>query len=153
MKTLRFRLFAIAVLAFMTLWTSCSKDENPTPENEISDNIVGSWEVADGLATVYDSGVKLADVKVTTEGTMTFNNDGKGIADFSLEVLDTKEVAKGGFTWEKDGFEIIVDKNTDNEERWSRIDDEKNRQILQYSKIDDEDPEVEVEFSLTLIRK
>ena len=153
MKTLRINFFALAVLATMTLWTSCSKEENATPREEISDNIVGDWLVADGDATVYDAGVKLATVEVGTEGTMTFNNDGRGVADFTLEVLDNKESAKGGFTWEKKGFEIIIDKGTEHEERWARIDDEQNRQVIQYTNIDEDDPDLEVEFSLTLVRR
>ena len=153
MKTLRIKFLALTVLASMTLWTSCSKEESATPQEELSDNIVGEWIVADGEATVYDSGVKLADVEVGTAGTMTFDNNGRGVADFTLEVLNTKETAKGGFTWEKDGFELIIDKDTEHEERWARIDNDKNRQVLQYTNIDEDDPEIEVEFSLTLMRK
>ena len=83
--------------------------------------------MADGEATVYDSWHQSwQDVEVGTAGTMTFDNNGRGVADFTLEVLEYQgKLPKEALPGKKSGFELIIDKGTEHEERWARIDNDK----------------------------
>ena len=62
------------------------------------------------------------------------------------------ESARGAFTWEEDGFELLITQDGA-QERWAQVDDEKNLQTLQYTHVDEDDPDLEVEITLTLVRK
>lgn len=151
MKT--FRLFSTLLCLAITasLFTSCKK-EKVTPNEAPQDNIVGTWEVVDGTATVYSEGYIVYEGEIKTAGDMQFSNDNTGNANFSMEVVGEVEEVKGNFTWEIDGYEIIMDKGTDDESRWAIIDDKDNQQALQFT-YKDEDSDLEVEFLLQLVRK
>jgi|GEM_PF-4819203 len=151
MKT--FRLFSTLLCLAITasLFTSCKK-EKVTPNEAPQDNIVGTWEVVDGTATVYSEGYIVYEGEIKTAGDMHFSNDNTGNANFSMEVVGEVEEVKGNFTWEIDGYEIIMDKGTDDESRWAIIDDKDNQQALQFT-YKDEDSDLEVEFLLQLVRK
>ncbi|MEO1258472.1 MAG: hypothetical protein AAFZ15_06730 [Bacteroidota bacterium] len=150
MKILNLKFLVIAFIASLTLMTSCKKDKDNEPEVS-TDNIVGIWSVDQGTALVYAAGELLADLNITTGGTLEFNEDGTGNADFSITLMGDTETATGPFTWERDGFELIVD-NGGAVERWALVDDEKNLKTIQYSHEDEED-DMEVEFTLTLNKK
>ena len=151
MKT--FRLFSTLLCLVLTanLFTSCQKDK-VTPNEEAQDNIVGNWEVMDGIATVYSEGTIVYEGEINTSGDMSFKNDNTGRANFTMDVIGEVEEVKGDFTWVIDGFEIVMDKGTEDESRWAIIDDEANQQSLQFTYEDDEN-ELEVEFLLHLVRK
>lgn len=151
MKT--FRLFSTLLCLVLTasLFTSCQKDK-VTPNEEAQDNIVGNWNVLDGTATVYSEGYKVYEGEIKTSGDMSFKNDNTGRANFSMDVIGEVEEVKGDFTWVIDGFEIVMDKGTEDESRWAIIDDEDNQQSLQFT-YEDEENDLEVEFLLHLVRK
>ncbi len=151
MKT--FKLFSTLLCLALTasLFTSCQKDK-VTPNEEAQDNIVGNWEVMDGTATVYSEGTIVYEGEIKTSGDMSFKNDNTGRANFTMDVIGEVEEVKGDFTWVIDGFEIVMDKGTEDESRWAIIDDEDNQQSLQFTYEDDEN-ELEVEFLLHLVRK
>lgn len=151
MKTFRFFSTLLCLAITASLFTSCKK-EKVTPNEAPQDNIVGIWEVVDGTATVYSEGYIVYEGEINTAGDMQFSNDNTGKADFSMEVVGEVEEVKGNFTWEIDGFEIIMDKGTDDESRWAIIDDKDNQQALQFT-YKDEDSDLEVEFLLQLVRK
>ena len=148
MKTLKFLSFALCLLV---AFTSCKKDEDVRPQ-DVQDNIVGDWTVSEGQAVVYASGYKVLDTEVATSGTIDFDNNNTGQADFSMNILGDVESTKGPFTWELDGFEIVMDKGTADEIRWAIITDTDNLQELQYTEVDEEE-DMEVEFTLTLVRR
>lgn len=149
MKTLKF--FSLA-LCLLVAFSSCKKDNDVRPREDVQDNIVGEWTVSEGHTVVYASGYKVLDTDVETSGTLNFDNDNTGHADFSMNVLGEVERAKGPFTWEIDGFEVIMDKGTEDENRWAIITDRDDIQELQYTEVDEEE-DMEIEFTLTLIRR
>ena len=151
MKTLKFIPILLTFLATVSMFTSCKKDPTPTPE-AAQDNIVGSWAVSEGLATVYSDGYQIYQGEMTTSGSMRFDNDNTGNADFIMNVLEENQEIKGAFTWEIDGFEILMDKGSEDESRWAIITDEDNVQELQFT-YEDQENDMEVEFLLTLTRK
>ena len=137
MKTLKFAAFYLCFFAVTTLFTSCQKDDDGnTPESQ--QTLVGQWNVDEGTAVAFVDGNQAFEGNITTEGTMTFNNNKTGSANFSMTFLNDTESVNGTFTWEKDGFEILFDKDTEDESRWAIIDDEKNRQRLQFTDVDEE---------------
>lgn len=152
MKT--FRLFStlLCLALSASLFTSCQKDK-ATPKDDVpQDNIVGQWDVIDGTATVYSAGSIVYQGDIETAGDIRFSNDNTGRADFSMDVIGEVEQIKGDFTWIIDGFEIVMDKGTEDESRWAIIDDKDNEQALQFTYFDEEN-ELEVEFLLQLVRK
>ena len=153
MKTLNLKFLVFALIASLTFMTSCKKEK----DNEVVSNVdsfVGLWGVDDGTAMVYVDGELLADMVITTGGTLEFNDDGTGIADFSITLAGETETAIGPFTWERDGFELIVNQGGDSDEveRWALVDDEKSMKTIQYT-LEDEEEGMEVEFTLTLNKK
>lgn len=148
MKTVKFLSLALCLLV---AFTSCKKDEDVRPQGT-QDNIVGDWTVSEGHAVVYASGYKVLDTDIQTSGTIDFENNNTGTSDFSMNILGDIERAKGPFTWEIDGFEIIMDKGTADETRWAILTDKDNLQELQYTEVDEEE-DMEVEFTLTLQRR
>ena len=149
MKTLNIKFLVFALVASMACMASCKKDSDTV--NVETDSLVGLWGVDEGGALVYVEGNLLADVEITTGGTLKFNADGTGEADFSITFMGETDEAKGPFTWERDGFELIIDKGGEGE-RWVMIDDEKSLKTIQYTHYGEEE-EMEVEFTLTLNKK
>ena len=150
MKTLNLKSLVFLCVALLTFLSSCKKDA----DTDLTDvpNIVGIWKVNSGDAIVYQNGVLLADIKMTTFGTLTFEEDGIGYADFGIEIAGESEIAKGSFNWVEDGFELLITKSGSETERWARVDDEKNLQTVQYT-IEDDDPDMETELTLRLVRE
>ena len=149
MKSLNFSTIAFLFIAVLTLFSSCKKDKDV----EVGPNIVGEWTVSDGTANVYQNGNLLADLAMTTFGTIEFNADGTGNSDFGIEIANEASEAKGPFTWEEDGFELLISKPNAEVERWARIDDEENLQIIQYTIDEDDNPNMEVELTLTFSKE
>lgn len=147
MKTLKVLFSAVLMIAFLA---SCSKDNNGPGGDQVQDNLVGTWQVKDGEATVYSEGTIIYEGVITTQGTITFKNDNTGMADFSMTVVGETDDLKGPFTWEIDGFEVVVDKGTEDEIRWAIITDKDNLQQLQFTHEQEDD--VEVEFLLNLVK-
>lgn len=152
MKTLSIKSLVFLLAATLTFFTSCNKDEDVVGKEVIDANVVGEWNVTGGNAAIYDAGYFLLDVDLSTAGTMTFDNDGTGYSDFTMDFGGETETAKGSFTWEEDGFELLITQDGV-QERWAQVDDEKNLQTLQYTHVDEDDPDLEVEITLTLVRK
>ena len=140
------KLFLLTIVAITLFNSACKKDsENPVVND---DRIVGEWQVDNVSATAYVDGFKVEGIEVLSDGTLEFKNDYEGYADFSLEFLGDQSIARGPFTWERDGFELVV-KMADEVIRYAVIDDEDNLQRLQYTyKEDDSNDEVEFTFEL-----
>ena len=153
------QLFPILLTVLVVLFSACKKDQDlPTPNDPNNpnnvDNIVGIWTVASGKAVVYDEGYITFDDLIDTEGEMIFNNDLTGSSDFTMTYDDITEAVVADFSWEIDGFELVMDPNTLDESRWSIVNDYDNLQELEFT-WEDDDPNTnyEVNFSLTLKRK
>ena len=146
MKNLiQFLLFTVAISLILP---SCSKDSDG--DQDVSDRLVGTWNVLRAEATAYVDGYAIDGITVNTDGTLKFNSDGSGKADFSMSFLDTNEAVEGNFNWERSGFEIVL--TMDGEElRYAVITDEPNYQELQVTYKDEEDGD-EVEFLFIMER-
>ena len=143
MKTFKLMCSVLSLMAVVMLSNSCQKDEAPTIDNV--DNLVGSWSVAEGNATIFLSGIK-AEVEIETDGKMTFREDGTGSTDFTMTFDGETERVRGTFTWERDGFEIVIEAG-DEVNRWALVDDEPTFKTVQYTE-DIEDGEAEFTFKL-----
>ena len=150
MKIFNLKTLAFLFITSLVLFTSCKKDK----DNDLTPgaNIVGEWEVSEGALDIYQDGVLLANVAVTTSGTITFEADKTGFSDFSITMANETTEGKGPFIWKEEGFELLITKPNAETERWARIDDEKNLQTIQFTIEDEDDPSVESEFILTLKR-
>ena len=146
MKTLNLKFLILGLAAILTMTTSCSKDEDITVQ-ENADSVVGEWRVADGEATAYISGYAI-DVEIATSGTISFDGNGRGMANFTMGFDGEDEEVAGPFNWERDGFELVV-KSDGETRRWALIDDETNRKSIQFTEAVEDG---EVEFTLQLNR-
>ncbi len=148
MKTFSIKFLFLALVAFMSLTTSCKKD-NDDVKPVSSDSVVGLWDVVDGEADVYVNGTKF-EVQIATSGTLSFDGDGKGMADFTMTFMDDTDEISGPFSWERDGFELIVTSGGE-QRRWALVDDEENNKTVQFTEPTGDGDEVE--FTLILERK
>ena len=123
MKALNFK-FLILGLATLTAFTSCNKGEDAIPESN-SDSVIGEWLVSDGEAVAYVSGIKL-EFEIGTSGSLAFDTNGKGMANFNMTFDGETSAVDGPFSWERDGFELIISSDGESR-RWALVDDEKNR--------------------------
>ncbi len=146
MKSFKFSTIAILVIAVLSLFTSCKKDKDV----DAGPNIVGTWAVSEGEATVYQNGILLADINMSTFGTIEFNEDGTGHSNFGITMGGKTSEATGAFTWVEEGFELVITKQSSSIERWVRLDDERDLQRVQYT-IEEED-DMEIELTLTFTR-
>ena len=147
MKTLFLNLFFIGAIALA--FSSCKKEDN-TPE-EPQDNIVGTWDMLGADATAYIDGYAFDGIEVETDGTMEFDGNGTGTADFTMTFMGDTDELKGPFSWQRDGFEIVVSTNSEEQLRYAIITDEKDYQELQVT-YEDESSNDEVEFLFKMQR-
>ena len=141
--------FFFLSVAIAFILPSCSKDSDQGPD--AVDNLVGTWDVVRADAIAYVDGIKLDGITVETDGTLKFEADGSGRADFTMSFLDTSERARGNFTWERSGFEVLISMEGETL-RYATIVNEPNYQELQVT-YEDEDSNDEVEFNFIMEKK
>ncbi|MEN0047604.1 MAG: hypothetical protein AAF806_11145 [Bacteroidota bacterium] len=147
MKTLNVKFLLFGLVSFLFFATSCEKDQVLGPKQEV-DSIIGNWEVSEGNAMVYLDGAK-TELDLSPEGNMNFKSNGDATVDFTFNIEEESERLAGDFTWERDGFEILISSDGETE-RWALIDDEDNFKTIQFT-VPVENGEVE--FNLGLTRK
>jgi hypothetical protein len=141
--------FFFLSVAITLILPSCSKDSNQDPK--IVDNLIGEWKVVRADATAYIDGIKLEGITVETNGTLKFDSDGSGRADFSMSFLETNKRARGNFTWERSGFEVLI--SMDGETlRYASIVNDPDYQELQVT-YEEKYSSKEVEFNFIMERK
>lgn len=142
-------LILVALLSITFVLQSCQKDEDP--ELTESDVIIGTWNVVRADATAYVDGFRVDGIEVHTTGTLKFDDNGTGYADFSLTFLDDTDTAEGPFVWRRDGFELVIHQEEE-ELRYAVLKDETNLQHLQVT-YEEELSNDEVEFTFVLERR
>ncbi len=141
------KVFCLLFLAVAILSTSCKKDDDQLLEND--DVLVGLWDLTSVTADAYVDVYKIEDIDVTSSGTLNFEPDFTGSADFTMDFAGELQVAKGAFQWQRDGFELVLKMDGD-EIRYAIIDSDENSQSLQFTdKEEDTNDEVELTFHLT----
>ena len=141
----------LMLIAVLFAFSSCDKDEENQPRPVNADNIVGLWDVMSADATAYVDGTAYPDIAVATDGTLEFEDNGDGAADFTMTFNGDTDELKGDFQWERDGFEIVVSMGGESL-RYARITNEANYQELQVT-YEDPDSNDEVEFLFKLQRR
>ena len=143
---------ALLLLFAITILPSCKKDKDLQEfEENIDTGWIGEWAVSDGTANVYQNGELLADVHISTFGTIEFKNDFSGQADFGIKIGEDVEELQGPFTWEEEAFELVISYPDGIVERWAVIDDEAKMKRIQFTQ-KDEASNSEIELSLVLIK-
>ncbi len=149
MKTLNLNLLLLVAVLFA--FSSCNKDNEDQPRPSSSDNIVGTWDVMTADATAYIDGVAYHDIEVVTDGTLKFDENGTGEADFTMTFLDDTDELVGAFNWERDGFELVISVNGEEAIRYVNVTNQIDYQELQVT-YEDPDSNDEVEFTFKLNR-
>ncbi|MEL6719240.1 MAG: hypothetical protein AAFO82_13725 [Bacteroidota bacterium] len=147
MKTLNVKFLLFGLVSFLFFATSCEKDQVFEPEKD-ADTLIGIWEVSEGTAIVYLDGMT-TELDLAPSGRMDFQASGEATMDFSFSIEEETERLVGDFTWERDGFELLITSDGETE-RWVMVDDEDNFKTIQFT-VPFENGEVE--FNLELTRK
>jgi len=145
MKTLNVKFLLFGLVSFLFFATSCEKDQVFEPEKKV-DSIVGTWEVSKGSAVVYLDGMK-TELDLAPTGSMNFKENGDATVDFSFSIEEETERLAGDFTWEREGFEILITSDGETE-RWALVDDEDDFKTIQFT-VPVENGEVEFNLGLT----
>ena len=150
MKTFTLNLLLFCVVLFT--FASCNKDKNTDPSPINADNIIGTWDMVRADAVAYVDGYRIDGINVETEGTLLFEPGGKGVSDFTMSFEDSQSELVGDFTWERDGFELLIGFDGEEALRYANIKNEVNEQELQVTYEDEEGDEIEFTFIMARLR-
>lgn len=147
MKTLRIQSLLLALLAIMSLTTSCKKDKDAIPV--LKDSLIGVWQVSTGKAAVNVSGTKF-EVDLITTGTIAFQDNGQGEVDFSISFMEETSEVISTLLWSRDGAKIHLMLDGEHT-HWDLTVDQVNQKTIRFTDVDEEGDEID--FSLNLTRK
>ena len=116
-------LFALGLV----LQIGCKKDD----DNGL-DNLIGSWTADGGSVIASVAGVEIYSGDLMSTGNFNFEADSTGSVDLILMFDNSESSLTGSFNWIRNGDVIILNQNTANETRFTRVKNEENIQELSF---------------------
>ena len=117
MKFLKTLKFAAALMFFTLLLSSC-QDDDPYA------NLTGTYTLSSSTVDGASAG--------PVSGTLRFNANKTGEIDITYVAGNTQYTLEGGFNFTADDTQIILNPGASDEEKWKRVEDEKNKQSFAF---------------------
>ncbi len=130
-------------LMLLTVFNSCSKDK------QLDEQLVGLWSVSkvEGQQIVNGiNGIYLVDNNPS--GTIQFDDDGKGLQNYSFTLLGTSYPQYAAFQWSSTDDEIKIKRVNEPDMVWERLVTDYYRQVATYNIV--VDANTSIQYTLTL---
>ena len=144
MKTFNSIILMIALVAGMSLMTSCKKDN----EMLLPEDIVGVWDVKGGEAIVSNNADINDSYKIKTDGTITLNADGTGVDNLTISFMDNTDVLTESYNWELAGNQLTI-RTPSLTVQWEVVKTKKGMDIIQREQMPGH-ADLEIELTLFL---
>jgi len=125
---------------------NCGDDavELPTEQN----NLIGTWQVESIEVDGTISGLSVSEQPAPT-GTITFKKDFTGQESYSYTIKGQTFRESNSFTWVSTNNTITFDAGTEDEQQWSRLINEENKQSGTFQQ---ETDDYDLNFSISLTK-